>query len=112
MIEPSPTASEIRDPPTIRLNTSRPMKSAPSQCAAPGFASDAPELVRVGSNGLSAPAKIAVSTKTIRMIGAGRAERIVPREKHRALPSRGDVGARLRQFGAVFDGRHDALTRT
>jgi hypothetical protein len=66
-IEPSPTASEIREPPTMRLNTSRPMKSAPNQCALPGRASDAPELVKVGSNGLRLPAKTAVNTKMMRM---------------------------------------------
>ena len=39
VVEPSPTASEIRAPWMIRLNTSRPKESVPIQCAALGRAS-------------------------------------------------------------------------
>ena len=61
----SPTASEMRAPNTIRLNMSRPMKSAPSQKRPPGSASDDLASVDVGSIGAMTLAKTAVSTKTV-----------------------------------------------
>ena len=47
----------------MRLNMSRPMKSAPSQNTPPGRASEALESVEVGSNGAMKLAKTAVNTK-------------------------------------------------
>src|SRR3954465_12365101 len=64
-----PTASEMRAPWTMRLKTSRPMKSAPRRCIPPGRASEAGASVAVGSKGAIVPASKAVSTKSV-MISA------------------------------------------
>ena len=63
-VAPRPTASEMRAPKTMRLNMSRPMKSAPSQKTPPGRASEALASVVVGSIGAMKLANTAVSTKT------------------------------------------------
>ena len=52
----------------MRLNMSRPMKSAPSQNTLPGRASEDLESVEVGSKGAMKLAKTAVSTKVSTMI--------------------------------------------
>ena len=48
-VAPMPTASEIRAPCTIRLQTSRPNESVPIQCAALGAASRCAESTLSGS---------------------------------------------------------------
>ena len=48
-VAPMPTASEIRAPWTIRLQTSRPNESVPIQCRALGAASRCAELTLSGS---------------------------------------------------------------
>ncbi len=64
VVEPMPTASEMRAPWTMRLKMSRPMKSAPSRCCAEGRASDTDALVVSGSEAAIPSAKIAASTNT------------------------------------------------
>src|SRR3954464_8656409 len=59
-----PTASEMRAPWTMRLKTSRPMKSAPRRGIPPGRASEAGASVAVGSKGAIVPASKAVDTLT------------------------------------------------
>ena len=48
-VAPMPTASEIRAPCTIRLQTSRPNESVPIQCARSGAASRCAESTLSGS---------------------------------------------------------------
>ena len=68
IVAPSATASDTRAPWISRLNTSRPIMSAPIRYTGPGAASDALALVLKGSSGATAEAKIAASTNTIMMI--------------------------------------------
>ncbi len=49
-VEPMPTASEMRAPWTMRLQTSRPNESVPIQCSALGGASRWAESTLSGSN--------------------------------------------------------------
>ena len=46
--ERMPTASAVREPNTMRLNTSRPYWSVPNQCASPGADSMAAKSISSG----------------------------------------------------------------
>ena len=66
-VEPMPTASEIRAPWMIRLQTSRPKESVPSQCRVLGAASRCVESTLSGSKRQIRSADIATQTNTTMM---------------------------------------------
>jgi len=61
-VAPIPTASDMRAPWTIRLQTSRPNESVPSQCSALGGASRCVESTLSGSKRQIRSADIATQT--------------------------------------------------
>ena len=96
----------------MRLNMSRPMKSAPSQNTLPGRASEDLALVEVGSNGAMKSAKTAVKHEGQHDDRADRAQRIAPRVKTSWLRQAGDVGAGAMEFSLMVDDGHCSSPRT
>ena len=66
-VAPMPTASEMRAPWTIRLQTSRPNESVPIQCTALGAASRCAESTLSGSKRQIRSAEIAIQTNITMM---------------------------------------------
>ena len=97
-VEPMPTASEMRAPWMMRLQTSRPKESVPSQCARSG---DASAMRGIDVSGIVARdqigGQIAVSTNSDHDDQADGAEQIALRQERRARrqPSVACAPARL-----------------
>ena len=66
-VAPMPTASEMREPCTIRLQTSRPNESVPIQCRASGAASRCAESTLSGLKRQIRSAEIAIQTNITMM---------------------------------------------